>query len=87
MKNKYKPKSNKFLIPILGFFLLISSCLQVKTLNAQEQIISPWNITATDTSNYAGITLANGRIGLLAAKEPFKVKSIILNNVFDQIFC
>lgn len=50
----------------------------------QDSSASGWQITASDTSNYAGITLANGRIGLLANKEPFKVKSIILNNVFDK---
>ncbi|MCD6090285.1 MAG: glycoside hydrolase family 65 protein, partial [Bacteroidales bacterium] len=64
--------------------LLFTLNLSVWPVLAQENTDSPWHITATDTSNYAGITLANGRIGLLVSKEPFKVKSIILNNVFDK---
>jgi len=70
-----------FLFVIVLLFVLN---LSVWPVLAQENADSPWHITATDTSNYAGITLANGRIGLLASKKPFKVKSIILNNVFDK---
>ncbi|MCD4774262.1 MAG: glycoside hydrolase family 65 protein [Bacteroidales bacterium] len=51
---------------------------------AQELANSPWHITVTDTSNYVGIALANGRIGILPSMKPFKVSSIILNNVFDK---
>lgn len=42
-----------------------------------------WEITAQDPSNYTGISLASGRIGLLSSAVPFHVESIILNNVFD----
>ena len=70
-----------FLFVIVLLFVLN---LSVWPVLAQENADSSWHITANDTSNYAGITLANGRIGLLASKEPFKVKSIILNNVFDK---
>jgi trehalose/maltose hydrolase-like predicted phosphorylase len=43
-----------------------------------------WVISAQKTKNYAGITVANGRIGVLPSKEPFKINSIILNNVFEK---
>ena len=41
-----------------------------------------WNISTTKTSNYTGIVVANGRIGILPAAQPFEVKQIILNNVY-----
>jgi hypothetical protein len=67
----------------MSAFLLLMN-LSVHSVSAQDLIYSPWHITATDTTNYSGITLANGRIGLLTSKEPLKVESIILNNVFDK---
>jgi len=70
------------LLTVLSFIVLVIT-MPSQSL-AQFSVSSAWQITATDTSNYAGITLANGRIGLLADKHPFKVKSIILNNVFDK---
>lgn len=43
-----------------------------------------WNISTTDTTNYTGIVVANGRIGILPSEKPFEVKHIILNNVYDK---
>jgi kojibiose hydrolase len=43
-----------------------------------------WNISATSTSNYTGIVVANGRLGILPSAKPFAVKQIILNNVYDK---
>lgn len=43
-----------------------------------------WNISTTNTSNYTGIVVANGRIGILPTAQPFEVKQIILNNVYDK---
>ncbi|MCF6180880.1 glycoside hydrolase family 65 protein [Lutibacter sp.] len=51
---------------------------------AQNKTNLGWKITAKTHDPYVGITLANGRIGLLPSAELFKVKSIILNNVFDR---
>ena len=51
---------------------------------SQNEHIDGWNISANNSVNYVGITLANGRIGVLPSKEPFKIKSIILNNVFEK---
>lgn len=45
---------------------------------------SAWHITVTDKTVYTGIALSNGRIGIMPSKLPFKVESIILNNVYDK---
>src|ERR1041385_8787226 len=57
-------------------------CLLV-TLNISAQ--DPWKITATsiDASNYYGITVANGMIGIVSAPEPFKVKDVVLAGAYD----
>ncbi|MBS7563006.1 glycoside hydrolase family 65 protein [Mucilaginibacter sp. Bleaf8] len=45
-----------------------------------------WIISADkiDPSNYYGITVANGMIGLVSAPEPFKLKSVVLAGTYDQ---
>ena len=43
-----------------------------------------WNISTTNTKNYTGIVVANGRIGILPSEKPFEVEHIILNNVYDK---
>ncbi|WP_158826760.1 glycoside hydrolase family 65 protein [Mucilaginibacter lacusdianchii] len=35
-------------------------------------------------SNYYGITVANGMIGVVSAPEPFKIKSVVLAGTYDQ---
>lgn len=42
-----------------------------------------WNITVKDKKDYTGISIANGRIGLLTSPKPLSVKHIVLNNVYD----
>ncbi|PHS54754.1 MAG: hypothetical protein COB01_01095 [Lutibacter sp.] len=42
------------------------------------------SITATNAENYVRITVSNGRIGILSSSDPFKVESIILNNVYEK---
>ena len=39
-----------------------------------------WKIKAEkiDPSNYYGITVANGMIGIVSSPEPFKVKDVVL---------
>ncbi len=77
-------KRAKLQVLILGFSFLLLMNLSFQSVTAQEVNNSPWQITATDTSNYVGIALANGRIGLLPSKKPFTVSSIILNNVYGK---
>ncbi|SDS46993.1 glycoside hydrolase family 65 protein [Gramella sp. MAR_2010_147] len=42
-----------------------------------------WNITVDDNSEYTGIALANGRIGMLSSKNPLEIQHVVLNNVYD----
>lgn len=65
-----------------NFFTLLLAIF-ILTTNAQNKTNTGWEITAKTHDPYVGITLANGRIGLLPSADLFKVKSIILNNVFD----
>lgn len=45
----------------------------------------PWLIKADkiDPSNYYGITVANGMIGIVSSPEPFKVKDVVLAGAYD----
>ena len=43
-----------------------------------------WEITAKSKENYNGVTVANGRIGLVSGKDLFSVSDIVLNGVFDK---
>lgn len=43
-----------------------------------------WQIaTHTYAAPYHGVTLANGGIGILPWREPFSVRRVMLNHVFD----
>ncbi len=65
------------------FFISLFALFMLNTY-AQNKTNLGWEITAKTYDPYVGITIANGRIGLLPSAELFKVKSIILNNVFDR---
>lgn len=45
----------------------------------------PWVIKASkiDPSNYYGVTVANGMIGIVSSPEPFKVKDVVLAGAYD----
>ena len=45
----------------------------------------PWKITAgtINPSNYYGVTVANGMIGIVSAPEPFKIKDVVLAGAYD----
>ena len=59
------------------------------SLNAYVSIdqadIDPWRVLARDidASNYYGVTVANGVIGVVSSPEPMKVCDVILNGTFD----
>lgn len=55
-------------------------------LHSLAQAPDPWVIKANkiDPSNYYGITVANGMIGIVSAPEPFKVKDVVLAGAYDQ---
>ncbi|SNR56123.1 glycosyl hydrolase family 95 catalytic domain-containing protein [Lutibacter flavus] len=65
----------------------MKNCLHLILLLLSTSIIGQndaWNISTTNSENYTGIVVANGRIGLLPSEKPFEVEHIILNNVFDK---
>ncbi|MGZ3851910.1 MAG: glycosyl hydrolase family 95 catalytic domain-containing protein [Flavisolibacter sp.] len=56
-------------------FLLVKACL------GQD----PWKIEVNnvDPTNYYGVTVANGMIGIVSSPEPFKVKDVVLAGAYD----
>lgn len=42
-----------------------------------------WNIEVKDSSDYTGIAISNGRIGMLTSSKPLEIEHIVLNNVYD----
>src|ERR1700759_1626427 len=66
----------------MRIFLLITSLLIAHIAPAQSH---PWTIHADtiDPSNYYGVTVANGMIGLVSSTEPFRAKDVVLNGAFD----
>lgn len=50
-----------------------------------SQTIDPFIIKADkiDPSNYYGVTVANGMIGIVSSPEPFKVKDVVLAGAYD----
>ncbi len=65
----------------MKLLLITFFCLSISITLSQN---NGWNITTTNNSNYTGVVVANGRIGILPSEKPFEVKHIILNNVFDK---
>ncbi len=66
------------LMMFLGYTLMVSA--QPVDLSA-----SPWHIQARqiNPSNYYGITVANGMIGLVSSPDPMKVQDVVLNGAYD----
>ncbi len=59
--------------------------LLVAAFSTTAQTIDPWKISAAqiDPSNYYGITVANGMLGVVSSPEPFKVKEVVLAGAYD----
>src|SRR5512138_726629 len=64
----------KFLFNFLLFASPIASLCQ-----------DAWKVKSDkiDPSNYYGITVANGMIGIVSSPEPFKVKDVVLAGAYD----
>jgi len=60
--------------------LLLLFILSSSFLTAQN---NGWQISTKESSDYTGIAIANGRIGMLTSSKPFQIKHIVLNNVYD----
>ncbi len=70
-----------------GIFSRVVGCLLLLAdSRLPAQTIDAWKITAAnvDASNYYGITVANGMIGIVSSPEPFKVKDVVLAGAYDQ---
>src|SRR5258708_33693789 len=52
---------------------------------ALDKAQNPWKIEAAkiDPSNYYGVTVANGMIGIVSSAEAFKVKDVVLAGAYD----
>ena len=56
-------------------------CLLPLFITAQND---DWHISTQQNTDYTGIVVANGRIGILPSENVFKTKQIILNNVYEK---
>lgn len=67
----------------LSLFSLVS--VFINSVQAQDLSSSPWLVQAKNInpSNYFGVTVANGMIGIVSSPEPLKVKDVVLNGAFD----
>ncbi|HTE12350.1 MAG TPA: hypothetical protein VK645_15305, partial [Chitinophagaceae bacterium] len=67
---------------MLKRFFVLSLALSISCLSVAQD---PWKIAATkiDPSNYYGITVANGMIGIVSSPEPFKIKDVVLAGAYD----
>jgi protein-glucosylgalactosylhydroxylysine glucosidase len=73
-------------IRLLLFPHLIFSLLLTLPSNAQTSpVTDPWIITAAspDPSDYYGVTVANGMIGIISSPLPFQVKDVVLAGAYD----
>lgn len=64
------------------FCFVLFFCCAVQLLRGQNADL--WQLRASDiNASYIGAPMANGGIGILPWKEPFSVRQVILNHVFD----
>lgn len=67
--------------------LLFSFLLSVSIFVFQPYVISQdaWHVVAKniDPSNYYGVTVANGMVGIVSSPEPMRVTDVVLNGVYD----
>lgn len=66
------------------YFIVLFICLTIGNLSAQQTLDKNWEIIAKETSAYKGVSMANGRIGIVSSPQPGKTEDIILNHVFDR---
>jgi protein-glucosylgalactosylhydroxylysine glucosidase len=74
-------KTRLFCLPIL-----FVSILMYIPVSAQKSAgIDPWIISAAAPfpSNYYGVTVANGMIGIVSSPLPFQVKDVVLAGAYD----
>ncbi|MEG1700529.1 MAG: glycoside hydrolase family 65 protein [Alistipes sp.] len=64
-------------------FLCVISILLFGVVYADNQQ-NGWCLTAQDTTDYTGVCMANGQMGLVVWKEPFAIRQVVLNNIFKR---
>ena len=66
----------------LHLFYLLIFFIGITAVKSQD----PWKLTVSSVnpSNYYGVTVANGMIGIVSSPEPFKVKEVVLAGAYDQ---
>lgn len=73
--------------PLLNFRYMkrLIACILLSFIMISSFSQDPWIIKADkiDPSNYYGITVANGMIGIVSSPEPFKVKDVVLAGAYD----
>ncbi len=70
---------------LLTLTILLICILFQETSAQTNAAIDPWVIsaTSTDPSNYYGVTVANGMIGIVSSPLPFQVKDVVLAGAYD----
>ena len=63
--------------------LIFSACLLMLASRSQSQDAWKINTSRIDPSNYYGVTVANGQIGIVSSPEIFKVKDVVLAGAYD----
>lgn len=71
-------KDIKSLAVFITFLLLLFPA------SAANHVSDGWCIETRSRENYNGVTLANGRIGLVSGADLFAVSEIVLNGVYDR---
>lgn len=71
-------KDIKFWAVFITFLLLLFPA------SAANHVPDGWCIETQSRENYNGVTLANGRIGLVSGADLFVVSEIVLNGVYDR---
>src|SRR5437764_15015946 len=64
---------------------ILTVVLIVISTYCYSQSVDPWKIIANsiNPTNYYGVTVANGMIGIVSSAEPFKVKDVVLAGAYD----
>ncbi len=71
---------------LLFIFAILTGSICFQSVCAQNSTaIDPWVISADapDPSNYYGVTVANGMIGIVSSPQPFQVKDVVLAGAYD----
>jgi trehalose/maltose hydrolase-like predicted phosphorylase len=58
------------------------TAIQIYAQNGKEG----WMLSTQKAQPYSGVTLANGRIGLVSSPVPFEVHNLLLNGVYEKEF-